>query len=135
MANQYTIYAKQFTDQTTLKNHTGSNTQSLCIPHGCPKCEQIFCSQRAMEDHRNTPTHRESFYCSVCKRPFGSKQALAQHTASSSIHARKLAKAKSTVGVDVDVAPKPQVVSQGRVDGTSDLGLTMLLGLIYEQVA
>ncbi|KAF1846090.1 uncharacterized protein K460DRAFT_377383 [Cucurbitaria berberidis CBS 394.84] len=50
-----------------------------------------------MEQHCNAPSHSTMFSCDVCKRTFGSKQAVAQHRKSQP-HAKMLARAKSEAG-------------------------------------
>lgn len=48
-----------------------------------------------MEQHRDAPDHNTMFPCDVCKKPFGSKQAIAHHRKSES-HKKVLNRNKST---------------------------------------
>ena len=78
MANQCLICLKQCISKAALKNHTGTADSALRKPHVCRKCDRALCSQRAMEQHRYSPTHT-TFSCDVCIKQFGSKQAVADH--------------------------------------------------------
>jgi hypothetical protein len=82
MVKQCTICSKQFASKNTLKQHTGAKTAATREQYSCRKCDQSFCSQRAMEQHRDSATHDTMFECVPCKRIFGSKQGLAGHKAS-----------------------------------------------------
>ena len=115
MKYQCPLCPKKFTSRNMLRQHTGTNDAALRRAHLCTKCEQTFCSQRAMEQHRDAPTHDTMFTCDVCKRPFGSRQAVEQHNKKSSLHARRLAQANLAVGNVVGASSNPRNVgSQSR---------------------
>ena len=78
MANQCPICFKPFKSKIALRDHTGTADPTLRKPHVCCKCDTPFCSQRAMEHHRDWPNH-PTFNCSVCNRPFESKRAVTDH--------------------------------------------------------
>jgi hypothetical protein len=78
MAKQCLICLKQFNSKAALKCHTGTADPTLRKPHVCRKCDRPFCSQRAMEQHRDSPSHT-TFSCDICKKTFGSKKAVADH--------------------------------------------------------
>lgn len=75
MANQCLICLKQLKSKAALKSHTGTDNPTLRKPHVCRKCDRPFCSQKAMESHRDSPAHI-NFSCDVCSKSFGSKQAI-----------------------------------------------------------
>ncbi|KAF2123216.1 hypothetical protein BDV96DRAFT_481420 [Lophiotrema nucula] len=68
-----------------------------------------------MEQHRDAPSHDTMFSCDVCKRKFGSKQAVAQHKKSQS-HARILARAEFTNGYAVNTAPNIENVRNNNIE-------------------
>jgi hypothetical protein len=78
MANQCLICLKQLDSKAALKNHTGTADPTLRKPHACGKCDRSFCSQGAMEQHRDAPAH-PTFSYNVCNKSFGGKQAVADH--------------------------------------------------------
>jgi hypothetical protein len=78
MENQCLICLKQLNSKAALKGHTGTDDPTLRKPHACGKCDKFFCSQTAMEQHRDGPAH-PTFSCNVCNKSFGSKQAVADH--------------------------------------------------------
>lgn len=110
MANQCPICSKSFPSETALRGHTGTNETMSRRAHTCHKCNRRFCSQKAMEQHRDAPSHSiapsssvapshiTNFRCEVCKRSFGSKQAVLQHETSSS-HKQKLARTNPAIEV------------------------------------
>ncbi|OAK96081.1 hypothetical protein IQ06DRAFT_309640 [Phaeosphaeriaceae sp. SRC1lsM3a] len=57
MANQCLICLKQLKSKAALKSHTGTDNPTLRKPHVCRKCDRPFCSQKAMESHRDSPAH------------------------------------------------------------------------------
>lgn len=95
MANQCPICSKFFDSKLGLKSHTGTSNSKSRQVHIRGKCDKKFCSQRAMEQHRDAPDHNTMFPCDVCKKPFGSKQAIAQHRKSES-HTKILNRNQST---------------------------------------
>ncbi|KAF5844358.1 hypothetical protein GGP41_004480 [Bipolaris sorokiniana] len=97
MANQCPICSKQFVSKIALRNHTGTKDATLCRAHMCRKCEQKFCSEEAMVQHHDAPSHRVMFSCDVCKKPFASKQAMKQHK-NSPVHMRMLARENFATG-------------------------------------
>jgi hypothetical protein len=83
MAKQCPTCLEHFKTKNALKCHTGTTDPSLRVPHMCPKCDRRFCSQRAMEQHRDSPNHPTTS-CEVCSRTFGSNQGVADHRGSRS---------------------------------------------------
>jgi len=45
----------------------------------CPICYRNFATNRARNQHLDSPAHRPSYYCDSCDRDFGSQHALNQH--------------------------------------------------------
>lgn len=78
MANQCSICHKQLKSKAALKDQTDTANQKLRKAHVCRKCDRPFCSQKAMEAHRDSPDHI-TFSCHVCNKSFGSKQAIKAH--------------------------------------------------------
>jgi MinD superfamily P-loop ATPase len=78
MANQCSICHKQLKSKAALRNHTDTTDPKLRKAHVCRKCDRPFCSQKAMESHRDSPYHI-TFSCDVCNKSFGSKQAIEAH--------------------------------------------------------
>jgi hypothetical protein len=92
MANECLSCLKQFRSKNALKGHTGTADPKLRVSHVCRKCDRRFCSQRAMEQHRDSPNHPTT-NCGVCNRTFGSNQAVAGHKKSQS-HKSMVARAE-----------------------------------------
>ena len=107
MANQCPICSKQFVSKIALRNHTGTKDATLCRAHMCRKCEQKFCSEEAMVQHHDAPSHRVMFSCDVCKKPFASKQAMKQHK-KSSLHARTLTRENLAAGYAASASLNPK---------------------------
>ena len=78
MANQCLICLKQLKSKAALKGHTGTADPTLCKPYVCCRCDRPFCSQKVMEQHRDSPAHA-TFSCDVCNKTFRSKQAVTDH--------------------------------------------------------
>ncbi|EUC27489.1 hypothetical protein COCCADRAFT_31043 [Bipolaris zeicola 26-R-13] len=76
----------------------------------CRKCEQKFCSEKAMVQHHDAPSHLVMFSCNVCKRPFASKQAMKQHKRSP-LHARTLTRENLTAGYAASASLNPKKAS------------------------
>jgi transcription elongation factor Elf1 len=130
MATQCPLCSKQLPSSTALRNHTGTKDAALRRKHACPKCEHKFCSQGAMEQHRDAPTHSAMFSCNVCKKSFGSKKAIGDHK-KSSLHARMLARANSTVGVGASANSQNVSSSPGYVISGTIWTLTYIQGFIF----
>jgi hypothetical protein len=96
MLTKCPICPKQFPSKSGLKNHTGTADPNLRKPHVCRDCDKTFCSQKAMEQHRDTSVQETVFKCDVCRKGFKSKQAVAQHRRSS-LHVGMPAPAKPPV--------------------------------------
>lgn len=110
MAHKCPVCPKQFASKVGLRMHTGTNDASLRHPHICHKCGSKFCSEKAMGQHSNAPSHKTMFSCDVCKRTFASRQAEAQHKDSPG-HFKMLARAKLEVKLVATKLPGPKTVS------------------------
>ncbi len=56
-----------------------SQKPSLAVAHQCSFCEQQFCSENALLQHRNAPSHSTMFKCDKCGKHFRAKQDLNNH--------------------------------------------------------
>jgi hypothetical protein len=135
MAFQCPICPKAFASRAALKKHTGTKYQNA-QPHKCYKCDKVFCSKLAMENHREAPSHLTMFGCDVCDRKFGAKHAVAQHKKSPphirKVQAKLSAPVTGAVGYFVDLTPTPVDVSwRPRTTQTQLLRpLTLLIALV-----
>jgi hypothetical protein len=78
MTNQCLVCLRQLNSKAALKSHTGSANPTLCKPHVCRRSDRTFYSQKAMEQHRDSPDHT-IFSCDACNKSFGRKQAMRDH--------------------------------------------------------
>ncbi|KAF2034260.1 hypothetical protein EK21DRAFT_85695 [Setomelanomma holmii] len=79
MATQCPICSRHFASKTVRNQHTSTKKLSLAVPHTCRKCDLRFCSQLAMEMHRDASAHDTMFKCEPCNRTFGERRAVAGH--------------------------------------------------------
>jgi hypothetical protein len=131
MATQCPLCSKQLPSSTALRSHTGTRDAALRRRHACPKCEQNFCSQGVMEQHRDATNHSAMFSCNMCKRSFGSKKAMGDHKKKSSLHARMLAQANHAVGVGASANSENVSSSPSYVIGSTIWTPTCIQGFIF----
>lgn len=81
------ICSKTFQNRKDLQNHTGTENPNTSRAYTCGDCGQRMCSDRALQQHRQSPSHATRFKCATCNRLFGSENALQAHT-NSEVHNR-----------------------------------------------
>lgn len=69
----------RFPDRKAVQNHIGVRNQALAVAHRCLLCEQQFCSEGAMLQHQNAPSHNTMFKCDNCGKHFRAKQDRNNH--------------------------------------------------------
>jgi len=79
MNNQCSTCQKHFPSLKALQCHTGTEDLISASSHLCSDCGRQFCSENALHQHKNSPSHASIFKCSKCNKPFRSKQAVQQH--------------------------------------------------------